>query len=114
NGGTLRLAGALDNTGQIFVNGSTNTWQIGATTTSGAVITGGTLKTLPGSDLVIPVIGSNINIVRAVLNSVTLDNATIRMALGSFNDSAQQLLIPHGISGNGTIVDGEIDADANG
>ncbi|MEA2708610.1 MAG: hypothetical protein QOF78_1211 [Phycisphaerales bacterium] len=89
SGGTLRISGNLDNTGQTLVNGSPHTWRLG----SGGKITGGAVETLPGKNLMIE------SGAPPTLNGVQLDG-TAQFA-ATTNTS---LYIDNGITGTGTIL----------
>ncbi|HEX8522434.1 MAG TPA: hypothetical protein VF669_09270 [Tepidisphaeraceae bacterium] len=91
SGGTLLLAGTLDNTGQTY------TMPALPTRLRNAKMVGGTLSTTPGADLVVD---PNTN---ATLDDLVL-NGTLQMP------SSGNLYLPHGISGNATILLGSITA----
>ena len=96
NGGTLRLAGNLINTGNTFTNGqSDGTWQLTGR------ITGGTVNTLPGADLLLPTYFAGAGGLRTSTFDGVVLNGNVRMT--SNNGSVTQLAIPNGITGTGTI-----------
>jgi MYXO-CTERM domain-containing protein len=93
NGGTLKVNGTIDvSGGASFVNGAVNNWRLGNSAILKGGSSGGAIETLPGHDLVSDSGGT-----------FTIDGATIN---GTVHVNPEVLLVPKGISGNGTVVSG--------
>jgi hypothetical protein len=87
DGGALNLTGTMNNASHTLVVDATHPWQI-----SSGTISGGIVQTTANHNLLVP--GSN----SATLDGVELDG---NLQMGVFGAT---LNIPHGITGNGTIL----------
>jgi hypothetical protein len=106
NGGTLLIAGNLQNAGQTLTVNSVSNWRMG----QGGRITGGVITTAPGQKLVVDATTSGFNGV--TLDGVTLDGAVVQLLPPTATYS--WLNLDNGIDGTGTILLGGNSAFGNG